>query len=206
MPVWQPLHDELKDRGFTVIAVALDADEAAVREWATQERLTFPVLVDRNHLVAELYGFTNVPASVWIDEDGQIVRPADTAMGDDRFRAFSNVDSSVHHDLLRRWVNEGIRDLDDDAVRSNQVLPDDDTQRARLHRRIGILLGDRGDQVGRDHHLREAERLAPMDWTIVRGNMPLFGEDPFGNRFFEFVGEWMEAGQPGYPLRTGRDD
>ena len=77
MPVWQPLHDELKDRGFTVIAVALDADEAAVREWATQERLTFPVLVDRNHLLAELYGFTNVPASVWIDEDGRIVRPAD---------------------------------------------------------------------------------------------------------------------------------
>jgi hypothetical protein len=195
----------LQDHGFTVIAVALDPDADAVREWATQERLTFPVLVDRQHIVAELYGFTNVPASVWIDEHGRVVRPADTAMGDDRFRAFTNVDSSVHHERLRRWVVDGVRDLDDPGVRANQMLPDDDTQRARLHRRVGIALGDRGDEAGRAHHLREAERLAPMDWTIVRGNMPLFGDDPFGDKFFEFAGRWAEAGSPGYPLGTGRE-
>ena len=176
-----------------------------MREWATQERLTFPVLIDRQHVVAELFGFTNVPASVWIDENGRIVRPADTAMGDDRFREFSKVDSSVHHSLLRRWVTTGERDLDDESVRRHLVLPDDNAQRARLNRRIAVVLGDRGDLEGRTFHLREAERLAPMDWTIVRGNMPLHGDDPFGDRFFQFVGEWIAAGQPGYSLRTGRE-
>ena len=196
----------MKDHGFTLIGVALDADEPAVREWATQAELTFPVLVDRQQLLSELYGIVNVPASVWIDESGRIVRPADTAMGDDRFRAFTHVDSSVHHDLLRRWVLEDRRDLDDASVRAHQVLPDDDIQRARLHRRIGVFVGDGGDEAGREHHLREAERLAPMDWTIMRGNMPLHGEDPFGERFFQFVGQWTEAGSPGYRLGTGRED
>jgi hypothetical protein len=203
--VWQTLQDELEPHGFTVIAVALDADADAVREWATVEPLTFPVLIDRDMVVAERYGIVNVPASVWIDENGHIVRPADTAMGDDRFREFAHIDSSVHHDRLRRWVTTGERDLDDAAVRSFQERPTPELQRARLHRRIALVLRDRGRTDEAHRHLEEAEQLAPMDWTIRRGNMPLEGDDPFGDRFFSFVGEWIEAGQPGFRLGTGRE-
>lgn len=203
--MWQTLQDELGPHGLTIIAVALDADTDAVREWATVERLSFPVLVDREMVVAERYGIVNVPASVWIDEQGRIVRPADVAMGDDRFRGFSKVDSSVHHDRLRRWVLHGERDLDDDQVRSYLELPTPELQRARLHRRLALALRDAGDDAGAREHLAAAEALAPMDWTIRRGNLPLEGEDPFGERFFAFVGEWIEQGQPGYRLRTGAE-
>jgi hypothetical protein len=189
-----------------VIAVALDADVEAVREWATVEPLTFPVLIDRDMVVAELFGIVNVPASVWIDEDGRIVRPADTAMGDDRFRAFAHVDSSVHHDRLRAWVRDGVRDLDDAGVREYQETPSPETQLARLHRRVGLALKDLGHDEAGLVQLKRAEELAPLDWTIRRGNMPLEGDDPFGEKFFGFVGEWMEAGQPGFRLRTGRED
>lgn len=202
--MWQTIQDELGPHGLQIIAVALDADVDAVREWATVEPLTFPVLVDRDMVVAERYGIVNVPASVWIDEDGRIVRPADTAMGDDRFRAFSNVDSSVHHDRLRRWVRTGARDLDDDGVRAFQERPTPEVQRARLHRRVALVLHDRGETDAARVHLGVAEQLAPFDWTIRRGNLPLEGDDPFGERFFEFVGEWVEAGQPGFRLGTGR--
>lgn len=176
-----------------------------MREWATAQTLTYPVLVDRDFVFAERYGIANVPASVWVDEDGRVVRPADRAMGDDRFRAFTNVDSSVHHDALRRWVTTGERDLDDAAVREYQLPPSPELQRARLHRRIALVLRDRGDEEGGREHLAAAEALAPHDWTIRRGNMPLTGRDPFGQEFFDFVAEWDAAGSPGYRLQTGSE-
>ena len=203
--MWQTLQKELGDHGFTIIAVAIDNDLDAVREWAAHApELT--VVIDRNFAVAEKYGIVNVPAAVWIDESGRIVRPADTAMGDDRFRAFAKVDSAVHHGLLRRWVIDGERDLDDAAVVDLMEQPSDDVQRARLHQRIAVLLHDRGDADGTTTHLDAAAGLAPNDWVIRRGSMPMRGEDPFGTPFFEFVGEWIGAGSPGYRLRTGRED
>jgi hypothetical protein len=187
--------------------VALDADEVAVREWATKEQLTMPVLIDKYHVVADLYGIVNVPAAVWVDENDRIVRPADSTPGSDLFRDFSNVDSEVHHNLLRKWVRSGERDLDDQRVREFQVKPSQDVQLARLHRRIAIALLERnqdGDSSASREHLARAEELAPLDWTIRRGNMPLVGVDPFGDEFFKFVGEWSNAGRPGFKLGTGR--
>ncbi len=198
----------MQDTGFTVIAVALDADENAVREWANKEPLTIPVLIDKFHVVADLYGFVNVPAAIWIDENDKIVRPADGTPGSDLFRSFSHVDSEVHHHLLRSWVRNNVRDLDDVQVRDFQLPPTQELQDARLHRRIAIALRDRGelgDDVGSQKHLVLAEKLAPLDWTIRRGNMPLVGDDPFGAAFFKFVGEWSQAGRPGYKLGTGRE-
>jgi AhpC/TSA family len=205
--VWQQLHEELSPFGLTIIAVAIDADEPAVREWATKEAFTMPMAIDRNFVVADAYGIINVPATVWIDEDGRIVRPPSAAMGDDRFQAFTNVDSSVHHNMLRAWVRDGVRPLDDTEVRNLQPTPTDEIQLARLHRQIAIALRDRGDDVGAVHHLDAAEALAPWDWTITRGNMPLRGDDPFGARFFEFIANYAAAGRPGdYPLQTGKMD
>jgi hypothetical protein len=190
-----------------VIAVALDADEAAVREWATKEPMSMPILIDKYHIVADLYGIVNVPAAVWVDEDSKIVRPADSIPGSDMFRSFTNVDSEVHHNLLRKWVRTGERDLDDQQVREFQVSPNQDLQLARLHRRIAIALRESGtDAAGVTVHLARAEELAPFDWTIRRGNMPLAGVDPFGDEFFKFVGQWSQSGRPGFKLGTGRTD
>ena len=189
--------------------MALDADETAVREWATKEQLTLPVLIDKFHVIADLYGIVNVPAAIWIDESDKIVRPADSIPGSDMFRSFTNVDSEVHHNLLRKWVRSGERDLGDAAVRDFQVRPNQDTQFARLHRRIAIALRERNqdeDISASREHLTRAEALAPLDWTIRRGNMPLVGVDPFGDEFFKFVGEWSQAGRPGFKLGTGRVD
>jgi hypothetical protein len=199
------MQEELGPQGLSIIAVAIDSDTDAVREWAAHAP-GLNVVIDRDFVVAERYGIVNVPAVVWIDEDGRIVRPADTAMADDRFRAFAHVDSSVHHAQLRRWVATGERDLDDATVASLMERPSPELQLARLHRRIAVELHDRDDIAGARTHLAAAAALAPHDWVIRRGSMPMNDIDPFGNEFFEFVQEWIDAGSPGYRLGTGRED
>ena len=47
---------------------------------------TYPCLIDERHEVAERYNMVNVPTSVWIDEQGRIVRPAEPSGTRDVFR------------------------------------------------------------------------------------------------------------------------
>ena len=39
----------------------------------------FPVLLDAGHALGELFGVVNVPSGIWVDEDGVVVRPPETA-------------------------------------------------------------------------------------------------------------------------------
>ena len=45
-------------------------------------------------------------------------------------------------------------------------------------------------------HLDRAGALAPKDWTIRRGSMPIRGENPFGPAFFELAKEGASV----YPM------
>ena len=65
--MWQKLYDELKDKNFIVIAVAMDARVDAARSWIEDAAPTYPAVIDRDHRLAELYNMVNVPQAVWID-------------------------------------------------------------------------------------------------------------------------------------------
>ena len=76
----QKLYNELKDQNFMVIAVAMDSRGVdAVRGPITKAKTTYTSLVDRDHLVSDLYNMVNVPQAVWIDEAGRIVRPTEVS-------------------------------------------------------------------------------------------------------------------------------
>src|SRR5439155_305536 len=78
LPVWQALHTELGDENLAVITVALDSGGAPdAGPWIREAKPTHPSLIDVRHVVAELYGWVNVPTVAWIDEDGRLVRPGD---------------------------------------------------------------------------------------------------------------------------------
>jgi hypothetical protein len=140
----------------------------------------------------------NVPTAVWIDEDDRIVRPPDVTPVNDLFRDFTGIDSARHHAALRDWVGNGTPPLALDEVARHQKRPTQEEQRARLHRRIGAFLHREGRDDAAAEHFRRAGELAPWDWTIQRGGMPLTGRDPFGQEFFDFVEAWYAAGAPGY--------
>ena len=195
------MHAELEPLGLSIIAVAIDENPAAVRPWVDEAGATFPVIVDRDYAIAEHFNINNVPTVVWIDEHDRIVRPNDVAFASDLFKDFHGIDSSPHHDALRRWVVDGELELDDEAVRRHQVLPTDDQQRARLEYRLAVELHRRGRDEAAAPHFDRAGELAPLDFTIRRASLPLRGIDPFvSDEFFTLYGEWEQAGAVYYGL------
>ena len=62
-----------------IVTVALDTDIEAARPFDEAAQPTHPSLVDPEHVLVALFGMTNVPFAIWVDEDGTIVRPAEVA-------------------------------------------------------------------------------------------------------------------------------
>jgi peroxiredoxin len=198
LPGWQELHDELADEEFTVIAVAIDNAPEDVRPFV--DGITYPVLLDQNHLLTELYAISNVPTVLWIDEDDRIVRPNGIAFGSDLFKQFTGVESGPHMDAVRRWVNDGQEPLSGDDARQAVAALSDDEVLARLHFRVAAEALRQGHEATARRHFATATELAPMDFTIRRAAMPLLGDDPFGQVFFDFWEQWQEAGSPYHGL------
>jgi peroxiredoxin len=105
---WQALHTELEPLGLSIFSVALDNSPEDARPWIEVASPTYPVVVDSAHVTAERYGITNVPSTVWVDEDGRVVKPPTISPGDDQFRDFTQIDAAAHHDALRAWVRDGV--------------------------------------------------------------------------------------------------
>jgi hypothetical protein len=77
--VWQALHAELESAGLTIVTVALDTNIEAARPFDEAASPTHPSLVDPALSLVDMFGITNVPFGVWIDENGIIVRPAEVS-------------------------------------------------------------------------------------------------------------------------------
>jgi len=156
-------------------------------------------------VLAELYHIVNVPTLIWIDERGTIVRPNDAQFGTDTFTQFHGKRSGPYLEMIRAWVRDGSGALGPGEVRGNRVVPTAESQLARAERRLAAHLAESGRAQAAERHFARAGALAPLDWTIRRGSMPMRGMNPFGPEFFELA----EAGVPTYPmdaLTPTRDD
>ncbi len=196
--MWQALYDELKDRGFVVITVALDKTLDDARPWIEAAHPAHPSLIDTRHVLAELYNVVNVPTILWIDERGRIVRPNDVAFGADTFRQLTGLDSTIHLNAVRAWVSGATPAFSPTDIRAQQTLPTAADQQARAEFGLGQWLWARGRHERAALHFVRGGELAPHDFTIRRGTMPMRGIDPMGPQFRAMLGEWTQAGQPYY--------
>jgi cellulase/cellobiase CelA1 len=130
--VWQQLFNELKDRSFMVVAVAEDSrGHEHARPWIEKAQAEYWCLIDPEHRVASLYGMSNVPRAVWIDERNRIVRPPENAGSTDHFRnmdqnmltmsaadqAARDAGKAAYVDAVREWVTTGRHALDAPVAR-----------------------------------------------------------------------------------------
>jgi len=167
-----------------------------VRPFIERAKPTHPSVIDTEHRVAELFHITNVPTMIWIDEAGRVCRPHDAQFGTDIFTEFHGKRSAPYLDMIRDWVRTGAGAMAPEEVRKHQTPPDDEAQLARVERALAWHLHKNGRTEAAARHFDRAGELAPLDWTIRRGSMPIRGEDPFGDGFFALAGE----GVPVYPM------
>ena len=74
IPELQKLHDANASRGFEVIGVSLDDGGAdMVRQFATEHKMTYPVLLDPGGKLANIFQTSVVPTTVLIDRNRRIV-------------------------------------------------------------------------------------------------------------------------------------
>lgn len=182
--MWQTVYDEMKDRGFTVIAVAMDTPEAA-RPFIEGAKPTYVSLIDRSHRLSALYNMINVPEAVWIDEDGRIARPSENAGWYEGFRKRDRTTGvmpedaaeitarakRIYMDAVRDWAINGANSrhvLDTATARANLRRPNEDIARAHVHFRLASHLELSGQADEAREHFEEARRLHPDSWNIWR--------------------------------------
>jgi predicted transcriptional regulator len=186
LPVWQALYNELGPKGFVPIAVAFDsAGKAAAEPWIKAANPTYPCVIDRRHIIAELYDMVNVPTAVWIDERGKIVRPSEAAGVTDAFRKMDRTNFSIppdalselmarreaYQNALRDWVANGAKSkyaLSESEVLRRMHTPSDDHVRAAANFRLGEYLAENGHVQAAQKYFEEAKRLRPESWNYKR--------------------------------------
>ena len=196
--MWQATYEELRSFGFTIITVALDKSPDDARPWIEAAKPAHPSLIDTRHVVADLYNMVNVPTIVWIDARGRIVRPNDVAFGTDTFKHITGLEAAKHLGALEAWVRGEAPPLGEARTRALQVLPTETDQHARAEFGLGQWLFACGRAEAAARHFERAGELAPHDFTIRRGTMPMRGVDPMGPAFREMLGAWTKAGNPYY--------
>jgi hypothetical protein len=183
LPVWQTLYTELKDKDFMVVAVAEEsrgADHA--RPWIEQAGSDYWQLIDTEHRLSDLYNLINVPQAVWIDEQGRIVRPPETAGSTDHFRrmdletrTMSPADQAerlaartAYLDAVRDWVNTGKYALPADEARAGLPKVTPEIAEARTRFRLGVWLRSHGEAAEGDRQMAAASAQHPDSWTMWR--------------------------------------
>ena len=189
------MYEELRAEGLMVITVAIDRKEDA-RSWIERAAPTHPSLIDEDHLLGELYNMVNVPTVVWIDEEGRIARPNDVAFTTEKGGRYAGVSTAAQMDLLRQWVRGESEPVD--HFDSYQPVLSRASEQARAHFGLGWWLHRVGRIEAAQEQFRIASALAPGDFMIRRGTMPLRGSDPFGEEFREMVTEWLATGNSYY--------
>lgn len=192
--MWRALRDEVHHLGVELITVGLDSlGPSGCRAAIEAAAPTHPALIDTHHDVARLFGVVNIPQSIWIDEQGMIIRGVTSAppppvggavapagpppdlparmmdiMGE---AAHIESDPATYHAALKNWITHGADSPY--ALSASEVINrsgPQSTERALGHAHFELAC----EAVVQDQkaiaveHFQAAHRLVPDSWTYRR--------------------------------------
>lgn len=160
-------------------------------KWIDAAAPTHPSLIDTRHVTGELFGFTNIPMAVWIDEQGTIVRPAESASIErsplrdmeipdglpprleQTFRVVKAIPdvSADYRAAITDWARNGAESpyaLTPDEVVARSQPRGIDAAMATACFELGEVLRRTVDPAAAVPWWREAHRLDPSNWTYKR--------------------------------------
>jgi thiol-disulfide isomerase/thioredoxin len=70
MPSMEKLYKEFKDKDFIILAVDMQEGAETVKKFKKKFKLSFPILLDEEGVVASYYGVKAIPATYLIDRTG----------------------------------------------------------------------------------------------------------------------------------------
>ncbi len=171
--------------------MALDVRPADTTKWIEAAAPTHPSLIDTTHSTGDLFGFSNIPMAVWIDEHGVLVRPAESAsiersplrdmnipdgLPERMDRMLREVKKIPDHAAEYRaalvdWVRNGAESqfamTPDEVVAAAQPRGANEARAAACFELGQHLRANVGDQAAVPWW-REAHRLYPSNWTYKR--------------------------------------
>lgn len=176
------------------MTVCLDVEgpAGAAPDLGAIDDITHIAVVDRAHEVDRAFGIVNVPMAVWVDEDLQVVRPAEYAwpgevegagmaqlppelpdrmMEMGAMAAQIQVDRTFWLDAVRDWAANGSASsfvLDADTVMGGSVPRGAEQSAAAAHFELAQHLHLAGQGDAAVEHFRSAHRLDPGNWTYKR--------------------------------------
>ena len=196
--MWQALRNEYKDQNFELITVGLDSlGIAGCSAFIDAANAEHPSLIDQHHVLADLFGVINIPTSIWIDEQGMIVRPAETAPAPAHLREGDGKTPNIalpaevpqrvvemmteaakfpqskgdYHNALRDWVEKGADSdfaMDAEKVIARSRPRNLETALGHAHFELATQLEIDGKHPLAVKHFRRAHELVPDSWTFRR--------------------------------------
>jgi hypothetical protein len=207
--VWQGLHSELHPKGLTVVTIALDTDVNAARPFSDRAKPTHPSLIDPSLSLVDLFGITNVPFGLWIDEDGVIVRPAEVAFAPsgregpsgsgaippglppERQKVIAQMTSTIgdtdrYAAAVRDWVDKGASSpfvMGPAEVVANSRARTADMARAAAEYELAQHLHRSGNKLEAVPHFQQAHLLDPENWSYPRNAFAIVDPEEMGNPY-----------------------
>jgi peroxiredoxin len=73
IPYLKELKEQYKDKDFVILNIDIQESKERVRAFATRQKITYRVLLDRDAKIAMLYNIVGVPNLILVDREGFIV-------------------------------------------------------------------------------------------------------------------------------------